>query len=35
MSVNGLPLPTGTPPPAHDLAWYKAQRVANAPGNPQ
>ncbi len=35
MSVNGLPLPTGTRPPAHDLAWYKAQRVANAPGNPQ
>ena len=35
MSVNGLTLPTGTRPPAHDLAWYKAQRVANAPGNPQ
>ena len=35
LSVNGLPLPTGARPPAHDLAWYKAQRFPNAPGNPQ
>ncbi len=35
MSVNGLPLPAGTPPPEHDLAWYKAQRFPHAPGNPQ
>ena len=34
MSVNGLPLPRGTTPPAHDLDWYKAQRFAYAPGNP-
>ncbi|MGU3392360.1 alpha-glucuronidase family glycosyl hydrolase [Sphingomonas sp. M1A8_2b] len=35
MSVNGLPLPAGTAPPKHDLAWYKAQRFPHAPGNPQ
>ncbi|BCA62368.1 alpha-glucuronidase [Sphingomonas sp. HMP9] len=35
MSVNGLPLPTGAAAPAHDLTWYKAQRFAYAPGNPQ
>jgi len=34
MSVNGLPLPAGARPPAHDLAWYKAQSVLHAPGNP-
>jgi alpha-glucuronidase len=34
MSVNGLPLPPGTKPPAHDLAWYKMQHFAYAPGNP-
>lgn len=34
MSVNGLPLPVGTAPPAHDLAWYKAQSFPFAPGNP-
>ena len=32
-SVNGLPLPAGTAPPAHDLAWYKAQRFPYAPGH--
>jgi len=35
MSVNGRALPAGTAPPAHDLAWYKAQRFPYAPGNPQ
>lgn len=34
MSVNGLPLPPGVTPPAHDLAWYKAQDFAYAPGHP-
>ncbi|HEU4650925.1 MAG TPA: alpha-glucuronidase family glycosyl hydrolase [Croceibacterium sp.] len=34
MSVNGLPLPAGAAPPAHDLAWYKAQSFPYAPGNP-
>jgi len=34
MSVNGLPLPAGAAPPAHDLAWYKAQDFPYAPGNP-
>ncbi len=34
MSVNGLPLPAGVRPPAHDLSWYKAQRFPYAPGNP-
>ncbi len=35
MSVNGLPLPAGATAPAHDMAWYKAQRFPYAPGNPQ
>jgi len=34
-SVNGLPLPAGSAAPAHDLAWYKAQVPAFAPGNPK
>ncbi|QXQ05163.1 alpha-glucuronidase [Sphingosinicellaceae bacterium] len=34
MSVNGLKLPSGAAPPAHDLAWYKAQDFAYAPGHP-
>ena len=34
MSLNGLPLPAGSAPPAHDLAWYKAQSTPYAPGNP-
>ncbi|WP_010160583.1 alpha-glucuronidase family glycosyl hydrolase [Sphingomonas sp. PAMC 26617] len=34
MSVNALPLPAGVRAPAHDLAWYKAQRFPYAPGNP-
>jgi alpha-glucuronidase len=34
MSVNGLPLPAGEAPPAHDLAWYKAQAFPFAPGDP-
>jgi alpha-glucuronidase len=34
MSLNGLPLPAGAVPPAHDLAWYKAQSSPYAPGNP-
>jgi len=32
MSVNGLPLPAGSPAPQHDLAWYKAQSFPLAPG---
>ncbi|AXB78986.1 alpha-glucuronidase family glycosyl hydrolase [Novosphingobium sp. P6W] len=32
MSVNGLSLPTGSAAPAHELAWYKAQRFPLAPG---
>ena len=35
MSLNGLPLPAGARAPAHDLAWYEAQRFPDAPGNPQ
>jgi alpha-glucuronidase len=35
MSINGLPLPAGSAPPAHDLAWYKALSFPDAPGNPQ
>jgi alpha-glucuronidase len=35
MSVNGLPLPAGSAPPTHDLAWYKAQTFPYPPGNPQ
>lgn len=31
--VSGRPLPAGTRPPAHDLAWYKAQSYPEAPGN--
>ncbi|MFA5962490.1 MAG: alpha-glucuronidase family glycosyl hydrolase [Sphingomonas sp.] len=34
MSVNGLGLPPGAAPPAHDLAWYEAQHFSHAPGNP-
>jgi alpha-glucuronidase len=34
MSLNGLALPPGSRPPAHDLAWYKAQHFPYAPGNP-
>jgi alpha-glucuronidase len=33
MSVNKHPLPAGVAAPAHDLAWYKAQHVAYAPGH--
>ncbi len=35
MSLNRLPLPAGSPAPAHDLGWYKAQAFPHAPGNPQ
>ncbi len=31
-SVNGLPLPPGSKPPAHPLGWYQAQRFPYAPG---
>src|SRR6478609_877284 len=34
MSLNGLPLPAGAAPPAHDLAWYRAQSSSYAPGDP-
>ncbi len=34
MSLNGLALPPGAAPPAHDLAWYKAQHFSYAPGDP-
>lgn len=32
MSVNGLPLPEGAEPPAHDLDYYKSLEFPNAPG---
>jgi alpha-glucuronidase len=32
-SLNHLPLPAGSPPPAHPLAWYEALRFPHAPGN--
>ena len=32
MSVNGLDLPEGSEPPAHDLAYYRALAFPNAPG---
>lgn len=32
MSVNGLPLPPGSPAPEHDLEWYRAQSFPYAPG---
>ncbi|WP_260600475.1 alpha-glucuronidase family glycosyl hydrolase [Sphingomonas endolithica] len=35
MSLNQLPLPPGSAPPEHDLAWYKALSFPDAPGNPQ
>jgi alpha-glucuronidase len=35
MSVNGLALPAGVTPAAHDLAWYQAQSFPHAPGNPK
>lgn len=35
LSINRLSLPIGTAAPAHDLAWYEAQRFPHAPGNPQ
>lgn len=31
-SLNHLPLPPGSAPPAHPLAWYEAQRFPYAPG---
>jgi alpha-glucuronidase len=34
VSLNGLPLPTGSPPPEHGLDWYKALSFPYAPGNP-
>ncbi|MCX7283295.1 MAG: alpha-glucuronidase, partial [Novosphingobium sp.] len=34
MAVNGLPLPAGTRPPDHDLAWYKALHFTHVPGTP-
>ncbi|TDW67241.1 alpha-glucuronidase [Novosphingobium sp. PhB55] len=34
MSINGLPLPAGSPAPEHDLAWYEAQDFPLAPGHP-
>ncbi|WP_376699703.1 alpha-glucuronidase family glycosyl hydrolase [Sphingomonas endophytica] len=33
MSVNGRALPAGVAPPAHDLAWYKAQSFRYVPGH--
>jgi alpha-glucuronidase len=35
MSLNRLPLPPGSAPPEHDLAWYEALSFPDAPGNPQ
>lgn len=34
ISINGLRLPPGAAPPAHDLAWYEAQHFSHAPGSP-
>ncbi|RST30206.1 alpha-glucuronidase [Sphingomonas ginkgonis] len=34
-SVSGQPLPAGTRPPAHPLAWYEALRFPYAPGQPR
>jgi alpha-glucuronidase len=34
-SVSGLPLPAGTAPPAHPLAYYQALKFPYAPGNPK
>jgi alpha-glucuronidase len=34
-SVSGRPLPPGYAPPAHDLAWYRAQRFSHVPGSPE
>ncbi|WP_371310366.1 alpha-glucuronidase family glycosyl hydrolase [Hyphomonas sp.] len=34
-SINGLPLPEGSAPPEHDLAYYKALTFPNAPGQGQ
>jgi len=31
-SVSRLPLPAGTRPPDHDLAWYKAIHFDTVPG---
>jgi len=33
MSVNSRALPAGVAPPAHDLAWYKAQSFRYVPGH--
>lgn len=33
MSVNERALPAGVAPPAHDLAWYKAQSFPYVPGH--
>jgi len=33
-SLSGRALPAGVPAPAHELAWYKAQKLPFAPGNP-
>jgi alpha-glucuronidase len=35
MSINGLPLPTGSSAPQQTLEWYKQQKFPFAPGNPQ
>ncbi|MBW6526594.1 alpha-glucuronidase [Sphingomonas sp. RHCKR7] len=35
MSVNRRALPAGVAAPAHDLAWYEAQRFPHAPGHPE
>ena len=32
-SVSKRPLPPGTAPPAHDLAWYEAQTFTHVPGH--
>lgn len=33
MSINGLALPEGIKPPAHDLAYYRKLEFPDAPGN--
>ncbi|HEY7808883.1 MAG TPA: alpha-glucuronidase family glycosyl hydrolase [Allosphingosinicella sp.] len=34
-SVSGLPLPAGSPAPAHDLAWYRGLKFSHVPGDPE
>ncbi|HEX9954022.1 MAG TPA: alpha-glucuronidase family glycosyl hydrolase [Allosphingosinicella sp.] len=33
--ISGLPLPAGSPAPAHDLGWYRALKFRHVPGDPE